>query len=57
MEVRSMAIIRDADKTKIRELLAPMDRPVKLINFTQELECETCRDARTILEELSGLSD
>lgn len=52
-----MGLIQDADKAKIKELLKPMQRPVKLINFTQELECETCRDARTLMEELAGLSD
>lgn len=52
-----MALIQDADKVKIRELLKSLDHPVKLINFTQEIECETCRDTRTLLEEVAGLSD
>jgi glutaredoxin-like protein len=52
-----MAVIQDADKVKIKERLAPLDQPVKLINFTQELECETCRDTRMVMEELAGLSD
>ena len=51
-----MALIQDADKVKIQERLKSLDHPVKLINFTQELECETCRDTRTLLQELAGLS-
>jgi alkyl hydroperoxide reductase subunit AhpF len=34
-----------------------MTRPVRLLFFTQTLGCETCLDARRILDELPLLSD
>ena len=34
-----------------------MTRPVRLLLFTQTLGCETCPEARQILEELPPLSD
>jgi glutaredoxin-like protein len=34
-----------------------MENQVKLINFTQELECHFCRETRGLLEELVELSD
>jgi len=30
---------------------------VKLINFTQTFECDTCHDTRVLLEELCAISD
>lgn len=52
-----MAILRDEDKTAIQERLAGMENEVKLIFFTQELECQYCPETKQLLEELSGLSD
>jgi len=51
------SIIRDRDRRPIAERLETLVRPVTLINFTQELECEFCRETRQLIEELAGLSD
>jgi glutaredoxin-like protein len=50
-------MLRDKDQAAIRERLKPMTAPVKLIYFTQELECATCRDTHELLTELTSLSD
>jgi len=52
-----MALIEEKDRTAIREKLIEMTSSVKIINFTQELECQYCRETRQLLEELAGLSD
>ena len=52
-----MAILSDSDKGKLRQMLSSLKRPVTLVNFTQELECPTCRETRWLLEEVSQLSD
>lgn len=44
---------REALSTFLRENLV---QPVWLKFFTQELECETCRDTRTLLQEVIALS-
>jgi len=50
-------IISDRDRTVIMERLRALEHPVTLVNFTQELECEFCRETRQLVEELADLSD
>jgi glutaredoxin-like protein len=38
-------------------LLAKVQNPVRLVLFTQEMECQFCRDARELAQEFTGLSD
>ena len=52
-----MAIIKEKEKKKVVKILADLKNPVKLIMFTQEFECESCKVARDLLTELSRLSD
>lgn len=52
-----MAILRDEDKKAVQERLAGMTGDVKLIYFTQELECQYCRETGELLGELAELSD
>lgn len=42
---------------EISKQLAELNREVKLVMFTQELECMYCRETRTLLEELVQTSD
>jgi len=44
-------------KKKAAEMLAKVANPVKLVMFTQEMECQFCREARGVIEELAALSD
>jgi len=52
-----MGLIATADQEKLRETFAKMDRPVRLLFFTQTLGCDTCLQTRQILDELPLLCD
>jgi alkyl hydroperoxide reductase subunit AhpF len=52
-----MALLAPAEQDKLRESLNQMTGPVRLLFFTQTLDCESCLQARQILDELPPLSD
>lgn len=53
-----MALISDKDAEVLRnEFEARLVDPVKLLVFTQTVECQYCPEARQIVEEVAGLSD
>ena len=52
-----MALLSPADQQKLRESFREMTRPVRLLFFTQTLDCETCVQTRQILDELPALSE
>jgi len=52
-----MPLLSSADQEKLREAFSQMTRSVRLLFFTQTLDCETCLTARQILDELPPLSD
>jgi glutaredoxin-like protein len=52
-----LALISDRDREKIRGMLAGLTGPVKLINFTQELACQYCRETEQLVREVGELSD
>jgi glutaredoxin-like protein len=52
-----MTLISAADQHHLRESFAAMTRRVRLLFFTQTLDCETCLQTRQILDELPPLSD
>jgi len=52
-----MALISAADQARLREAFGAMRRPVRLVFFTQTLDCETCVQTRRIIDELPALSD
>jgi len=52
-----MSILRDEDKKAVQERLSPMTGEVKLVMFTQEMECQYCRETHDLLNEISELSD
>jgi glutaredoxin-like protein len=52
-----MALLNDKDKTfLIEEFTKKLVNPVRLVVFTQQFECEYCRETRQIAEELAALS-
>jgi glutaredoxin-like protein len=57
MEIDYMSLLRDEDRDQIRDEFAGLDTPVKLIVFTQEMECQYCSETREIAEEVAALSD
>lgn len=60
-EVIHMAILNDNIKNQVREMLADLPAPVRLVVFTQgeggALECEMCAETRELVEEVAALSD
>jgi len=53
-----MGMLQDKDKETVRGIFQKeLINPVKIVNFTQELECQYCKETRQLLEEVAGLSD
>jgi alkyl hydroperoxide reductase subunit AhpF len=52
-----MSLLAPADQEKLRESFDEMTRPVRVLFFTQTLDCEPCVQTRQILDELPPLSD
>jgi len=52
-----VSLISPADAERLKTTFAEMTRPVRLLFFTQTLGCETCLQARQILDELPVLSE
>ncbi len=53
-----MSLIPDENKEQVRSQLAEMlVNPVRLIMFTQELECQFCVQTKQLVTELAGLND
>ena len=44
-------------RKKAAEILAKVANPVRLVLFTQESDCQFCKDAVVLVQELGGLSD
>jgi alkyl hydroperoxide reductase subunit AhpF len=52
-----MPILSPSDAARVREMLADLPGPVRLVFFTQALNCDTCEPTKQILGELAELSD
>ena len=52
-----MGVLKEKDKEKVANILKGIEKDVKIAMFTQEMECPHCEMTRTMLEEVSGLSD
>ena len=52
-----MSLLSPADQEKLRESFGEMTVPVRVLFFTQTLDCEPCVQTRKILDELPALSD
>ncbi len=50
-------MLQEREEKLVAEVFKELKNPVKLINFTQELECQFCRETRQLLTEVAGLSD
>ena len=51
-----MPILSPSDADRVRAMLADLPNPVRLVFFTQTLNCETCEPTKQILGELAELS-
>lgn len=52
-----MELLKESDKEAVRERFSELQSDVKIINFTQTIECTYCSETRSLLEEIAGLSD
>src|SRR5476651_58285 len=52
-----MSLLSPADQEKLRESFGEMTSAVRVLFFTQTLDCEPCLQTRQILDELPALSD
>lgn len=53
-----MSLIPDDKKEAIKnEFTEKLEKPVKIIMFTQELECRFCSDTRLLVQDMATLSD
>ena len=52
-----MSLLKENDRQHLIKEFAALREPVKLLVFTQEMECQYCSDTRLIAEEIAGLSD
>lgn len=52
-----MSFLEERDRQTVQDRLKELPSPVRLVNFTQELECQYCRETRNLLSELVELSD
>ena len=52
-----MSIIKEDQKKQLKKRLKKLDGDVKLIVFTQEMECQYCEQTRELAEDLAALSD
>ena len=51
-----MSLLSPTDQEKLRESFDEMTSPVRVLFFTQALDCEPCAQTRQILDELPALS-
>lgn len=51
-----MALLKDEVQNEVRERFKKLSGPVRLVNFTQKLECHHCQDTRRLVEEIASLS-
>jgi alkyl hydroperoxide reductase subunit AhpF len=51
-----VALLSDQDRQQLQETFAELKSDVRLVFFTQALNCETCDIARQILDEVGTLS-
>ncbi|MBL7188982.1 MAG: thioredoxin family protein [Phycisphaerae bacterium] len=52
-----MSMMKNSIKQEVKKDLSQLSDPVKLIVFTQDMECELCADNRTLMEEVAALSE
>jgi glutaredoxin-like protein len=52
-----MTLLQESDRKTLQEKFTGLANPVKLVVFTQEMECQYCQETRQLAEEVAGLSD
>jgi glutaredoxin-like protein len=52
-----MTMLEDKDREEVRKQLEDLADPVRLLMFTQTIECQFCAQTRALVEEVASLSD
>jgi alkyl hydroperoxide reductase subunit AhpF len=50
-------LLKESDREQLRQEFEKLQEPVKLVFFTQALDCDYCPLTQQVLEEVTGLSD
>jgi len=48
-----MGLIPEEHKAHIRKELSSLEHPVRILVFSQEMECHFCREARELAQEVA----
>jgi len=51
-----MALLKDEVQNEARERFKKLTGPIRLVNFTQKIECHYCEETRRLTEEVASLS-
>jgi len=52
-----MGLIKESQQEQLKERFKELDGNLKLIVFSQEMECQYCKETRELMEEIASLSD
>lgn len=52
-----MSLLNADIQSQVKDEFAKLDQPVKLVVFTQKMECQYCAETRQLVEEVAALSD
>ena len=52
-----MSLIKEPQQKQLKEIFNKLEGNVKLVFFTQEMECPFCSQARELLQDVASLSD
>jgi glutaredoxin-like protein len=52
-----MSLIKEQQQKQLKDIFKKLENKVKLVYFTQEMECPFCKEARELLQDVSSLSD
>ncbi len=52
-----MALLDEKIRQEVKGALGELPNPVRLVMFTQEFECQFCRETRQLIEEVASLDD
>ena len=52
-----MALLDEKIRQEVKTALGELPHPVRLLMFTQEFECQFCRETRQLVEEVAGVHD
>lgn len=52
-----MALLQEGIREELARRFKDIEHPVRIINFTQTLECQFCEQTRQLLEEVASISD